>query len=74
MARVTQVFKSKGIEYVILRRDNRPLVVESTHLEEALLKGAESYPVVCNPDFDCWLEVPDDHYALIQEEMDWVSE
>jgi len=74
MARVTQRFKSKGIEYVVLQKDDRPLVVESAHLETALLHGAESYPVVCNPDFECWLEVPDDHYSLLQKEMDWVTE
>lgn len=74
MARVVARFQCKGIEYVILRKNGRPLIVESDHVDEALMHGAESYPVVCNPELQCWLEVPEDAYSLIQEEMDWCFE
>jgi hypothetical protein len=74
MARIAQHFKSGTTDYAILRKGDRPLVVESSQFETALLQGAQSYPLTCNSDLECWLEIPDEHYRLLQEEMDWVLE
>ncbi len=71
MPHVAQRFRSGNTDYVILRRGERPLIVEETRMEEALLLGAQSYPVVCNSDFECWLDIPEDHLLMLQQEMDW---
>ena len=69
MKRIPHRFHSAGREYVVLRKGNRPIVVDTRHLEDALLRGAESYPVVCNHDYECWAEMPEKHYELLEEQL-----
>ena len=56
-----------GKRYVILKRSDGPVIVESEMVEEALRLGAEYYPLSDDPGYEGWVEMDESHFRKLEE-------
>ncbi len=72
MFRFASRFRCGENECVVLRKNGRPLVVESPYVEQALQGGAEPYPETCAGDAQCWVEIPEESLPELESELEWL--
>jgi len=68
MQYITPRFRIRGTEYIVINKWDRPHIIELSRLDEEIKDGAQHYPLATDPDFAGWVEVPDDHFRLLESE------
>jgi hypothetical protein len=77
MPYIAPMFRAKEKEYLLLQKEDEPIIIERDQLDKALAEGADFYPKAVNPLYEDWIEIPEHHFHRLElegclDELEWI--